>query len=269
MCTFIKAFANTGLVNISTANTNLDGTGTLGTVLTATSTLTGTTISTIKIKATGDTSEGMVRLFINDGTAKRLYREVKIPANEQTSVSKAFEIDISEKLYLATGYSLLASTENAESFNIIAYATDWEQCGCGSSTGACGKKNEIGNTGIVQIDTANTNLNGTGSMGSVITATSGGDPLYGGLSINNVNIKSIDTISQGMVRLFIDNGSTKFLLTEVLIPQTTQSSVEPALRTSVYLGLYLEAGYSIYASTEVSDTFNISIDGIDIVNCNC
>jgi hypothetical protein len=45
--------ANTGMVKISTANSNLDGSGTLGTVLTGASN--GTLIKTVTVKATSNT----------------------------------------------------------------------------------------------------------------------------------------------------------------------------------------------------------------------
>lgn len=58
----------TGLVTISTANTNRDGTGTLGVVLTATATsASGTRIDKIVTQATGTTTAGAVRYYITQG----------------------------------------------------------------------------------------------------------------------------------------------------------------------------------------------------------
>ncbi|NBX74718.1 MAG: hypothetical protein EBQ89_10555, partial [Alphaproteobacteria bacterium] len=58
-----------GNAQISTANTNRDGTGTLGTVVTAGAS--GSRIEEIVIEATGTTTAGMIRLFLNDGTNTR------------------------------------------------------------------------------------------------------------------------------------------------------------------------------------------------------
>ena len=55
---------NTGLATINTANSNVDGSGTLGTVLTADANKKGTFIKSVTVKASTDTAQGMVRLFI-------------------------------------------------------------------------------------------------------------------------------------------------------------------------------------------------------------
>jgi hypothetical protein len=103
-----------GIVVISTANTNRNGTGTIGTVFTAGTD--GSYISKITIKATGTTTAGMVRLFIHDGTNARLLREVDVSALTPSATVKSFsgEITYSEGLIIPTGYSLGASTHNAE-----------------------------------------------------------------------------------------------------------------------------------------------------------
>ena len=54
------------IAQISTANTNRNGTGTIGTVFTGAAG--GSRIDDITITATGTTTAGVVRLFINDGT---------------------------------------------------------------------------------------------------------------------------------------------------------------------------------------------------------
>ncbi|MEK6616874.1 MAG: hypothetical protein AABZ32_12350 [Bacteroidota bacterium] len=68
--------ANTGMAVISTANGETDGSGTLGTVLTSpASGASGTLVKTVTIKAQGNTTHGMVRLFVYDGDTTRLDRE--------------------------------------------------------------------------------------------------------------------------------------------------------------------------------------------------
>lgn len=114
-----------GMAQISTANTNLDGIGTLGTVITGTAN--GTRINRIDIVATGTTTAGMVRLFISDGTNHRLWREVPVTAITPSATVQAFQDEVvpTEPLVLPSGYSLRASTHNAETFNVIAHAGDY------------------------------------------------------------------------------------------------------------------------------------------------
>jgi hypothetical protein len=119
--------ANVGCVAISTANTNRDGTGTIGTVLTAGSY--GTRITRITIQATVTTTAGMVRLYIYTGSTYYLWREQPIAAVTPSATVKAENYTINllgeEALVLPSGYSLRASTEKAENFNIIAEGGDF------------------------------------------------------------------------------------------------------------------------------------------------
>jgi hypothetical protein len=121
--------ANTGNVTISVANPNLNGTGTLGTVIVASQD--GTLIKNISIKAIGNTTLGMVRLFVADNLGNAfLLQEVMIPANLQTGVVKTFSTTINNAFILKSGYQLKASTQNAESFNVTVIATNWVNCPC-------------------------------------------------------------------------------------------------------------------------------------------
>jgi hypothetical protein len=119
--------ANTGMVNIATANANLDGTGTLGTVLTAA--LNGTIIQSINIKALVNTTAGMVRLFIYDGANTRLLMEVPVMATTKSATAHSFSARVNflgNGFALQSGWLLKASTEKAESINVIAEALDWQ-----------------------------------------------------------------------------------------------------------------------------------------------
>jgi hypothetical protein len=115
---------NTGMALISTANTNLDGTGTIATVLTAASN--GTLIRTITIKAIGSTTQGMVRLYVEDsgGTNTDIVAEVKIPAIIPSGTRQAFSTVLEVDYVMKNTYKLRASTQNAESFVIMAEGSD-------------------------------------------------------------------------------------------------------------------------------------------------
>jgi len=112
------ATARTATTSVSTANTNRNGTGTIATVFTAGSS--GSRIDDIFIVATGTTTAGVVRLFVNDGTTSWLWQEIIVPAiTPSTSVAVFSAALLNQSLILEDGYSLRASTNNAETFNIL------------------------------------------------------------------------------------------------------------------------------------------------------
>jgi len=92
---------------VSTANTNRDGTGT-------------SRIDDIVVVATGTTTAGMVRLFLHDGTNARLWVELPVSAITPSGTVVAFNASLlNQALILPSGWSLRASTNNAETFNVI------------------------------------------------------------------------------------------------------------------------------------------------------
>lgn len=102
---------------VSASNTNRDGTGTLVTIFTAGSS--GSRIDDIYITAAGTVTAGVVRLFLNDGTNTRLWQEILVSATTpSTTVAVWSAALLNQSLILPTGYSLRASTNNAETFNI-------------------------------------------------------------------------------------------------------------------------------------------------------
>jgi hypothetical protein len=113
------ATARTAIAQISTANTNRNGTGTIGTVFTGGSS--GSRIDDISIVATGTTTAGVVRLFINDGTTSYLWQEILVSAITPSTTVQVFSYTLlNQALILASSsWSLRASTNNAETFNIL------------------------------------------------------------------------------------------------------------------------------------------------------
>ena len=116
-----------GMAQISTANTNRDGTGTIESVLIGGTE--GTRIHRITIKAIATTTAGIIRLFIDDGSNVRLWREILVTAITPSASVATFEeeilLDEEEALILPATYELQAATHNAESFNIIAEGGDY------------------------------------------------------------------------------------------------------------------------------------------------
>ncbi len=103
---------------VSVANTNRDGTGTLATIFTAGSS--GSRIDDIKIQATGTTTAGVVRLFVHDGTNARLLAENLVTAVTPSTTVEAWSTTLlNQAIVLPNGWSLRASTNNGETFNVL------------------------------------------------------------------------------------------------------------------------------------------------------
>lgn len=117
------------------------------------------------------------------------------------------------------------------------------------------------NTGMVKISTANANLDGTGTLGTVITGASNGT------LIKNVIIKATGTgaasTSQWVVRLFITEGGNTRLLTEVTIAAMGQSSTNPTFEIVLPLNFKLESGAVLKASTQLANGFNVIAEGLN------
>jgi hypothetical protein len=110
--------ARAAVGQVSTANTNRDGTGTIVTIFTAGSS--GSRVDDIVVTATGTTTAGMVRLFLNDGTNTRLWAEIPVTAVTPSGTVQAFTSSLlNQALILPNGWSLRAATNNAETFNVI------------------------------------------------------------------------------------------------------------------------------------------------------
>ncbi len=119
-----------GVGQVSVANANRDGTGMIVTVFSAGAS--GSRIDAIDLKAVGTTTAGMVRLFIHDGADARLLTEVPVIALTPSGTLPSWEAQLNTNtmtqvlpLVLPTGYSLRAATNNAETFNLLAFGGDF------------------------------------------------------------------------------------------------------------------------------------------------
>jgi hypothetical protein len=255
--------ANTGIAKITTANTSLTGSGTLNTdiwnVLTAGAN--GTLIKTVTVKAIANTTHGMVRLFIYDGTANtRLLQEIDITPVTKASISPAFETKIELNFILKAGYILRATTQNTETFNVIAEGMNWAYYAPSVREDTT---QFTANNGIGSDATANTNLDGTGTLVTVYTA--GASATYKGSAIETITVKATVNNTPGMVRLYIYDGSTAYLFKEIIIPSITKTATDKACDITVVLedNFDIKAGYLIKASTEKAENFNILVEGKD------
>jgi len=108
---------------ISTANTNLDGTGTVAALFAAGAS--GSIIERIFAKAGATTTAGMLRFFIHNGSAYRLWKEIAVSAITPAANTKSWENSETVDLKLPAGHTLYVATEKAESFDVIAEGGDF------------------------------------------------------------------------------------------------------------------------------------------------
>ncbi|MDP2387948.1 MAG: hypothetical protein Q8M29_16360 [Bacteroidota bacterium] len=250
--------ANTGLATVSVKNTSLNGSGTLVDILLGAAN--GTLIKTVTVKALSTTiSPGMIRLFVYDGTNTRLLEEIEVIPGIQASINPTFEATVNLNLSLQSGYYLRASTEENESFNIIVESSNWAYY---ASSVRDDTTQYSADMGIASISTANSNLDGTGTVTTILTA--GSSATYKGCSIPTITIKGTVNTTPGMVRLFIgDTGSTKKLFKEIVIPSITKTATDQAFEHTIVFedDFDLQAGYKIIASTQNAENFNILVEG--------
>ena len=110
------------------ANSNLDGTGTIVDVATAHPTY-GSRIDVVRAHAEVVTTDGLLRLFLHNGSAWRLLMEIAVPAVTASGTVAAWDsADIYFRgggLHLPAGWRLGAAVANAEPVNVFATGGDY------------------------------------------------------------------------------------------------------------------------------------------------
>lgn len=111
-----------GSAAISTANTATDGTGSLGQVAAGVSASLGTYVDSIIIQAGVTTTEGAIRIFVEDSGGKRLFKSIRVPATTLSASQPGFRVEVPIKLNLYdNSHKLHVATYNAEQFYAVAY----------------------------------------------------------------------------------------------------------------------------------------------------
>lgn len=115
------------------------------------------------------------------------------------------------------------------------------------------------NTGMGIVTTANTGLDGTGSLVTILTAAANGT------FIKTVTVKTQSVgINQGMLRLFIYDGVNTRLLMEIDTPIAGRSGTWASFSRIINLNYFLKAGDVLQASTQETKTFNVIAEGYDV-----
>lgn len=116
----------------------------------------------------------------------------------------------------------------------------------------------------VQVSTANTARDGTGTLGTLATGTADGK------RIEMVHAKATVTTTAGMVRIFLstDGGATKRLIGEIPIAALTVSATQQAAE-GIWIPprgfIILEGtGHLLYASTHNAEAINVFALGGDM-----
>lgn len=110
--------------SISTADTSRTAPTNVGTVLTAGAS--GSRIDEVTITAAGTSTANVVRLFIYTGTTYYLLMEVLITAVTPSASVDSFTTTLTfNSLVIPSGYSLRATTNNAETYHVLAFGGDF------------------------------------------------------------------------------------------------------------------------------------------------
>jgi hypothetical protein len=110
--------------NIATADTSRTSPTNVGTVFTAGAS--GSRIDEINIVSTGTTTAGVVRLWVYTGSTYYLLQEVMVTDVTPSTTQAVFSSTSTyNNFMLPSGHSLRATTNNSESFNVIAFGGDF------------------------------------------------------------------------------------------------------------------------------------------------
>ncbi len=255
--------ANSGAATINTANSSLTGSGVgVGTVLTAG--VAGGILKSVIIKAAQQTTAGMVRLFIVNGLNSILIDEIVIPEfprlKSTPTPAPVLPVFVAYKVYnlnLGAGDILKATTQNAEAFNIIGECLDVSYPDPAPDV-CCNFQQNYPVSGLGIVSQGNSSLDGTGQIQDIFEAPASRN----GTVVKSISISALQSTSEGMIRLFMKTGGTYYLMNEIYVPQTLQSSSQPAFKIRLNQEYNLKTGFTLAASTQNSQSFAIDISGV-------
>ncbi len=259
----LTALTNVG--SVQNPNPSLAGAGDVTKIFAAGEN--GAVVKSVIIKAIEPVTTGMVRLFIQNLDGDNfLFKEIPVPVTPtQTNtpipapVLPMFELSLNAEMQLKTGYSIAASTQVANKFNVIVEGWQWTYPATLPDT-CCNYKQTAAVTGCYVIADANPNLDGTGAIKPVLVAPDSEN----GTLVKCITIKAAQSTSiNGMIRLFIstDGRGTYNLMREIPVPQTIQSAYEPSWKHIIEMNYNLAPNAIIGASTQNGEMFIVTIEG--------
>jgi hypothetical protein len=116
-----------GVANISSAITTRTVTGVTGLTSVQAGGTNGTRVDRISIKATATTTAGIIRLWLYSGSGNaQLFHEEIVSAITPSATTAAYSTDIYyTDLLIPSGWTLYASTEKAEAFNVFLHGGEY------------------------------------------------------------------------------------------------------------------------------------------------
>jgi hypothetical protein len=117
--------------------------------------------------------------------------------------------------------------------------------------------------GTAILNTANSNLDGTGTIASIITSSS-----PNGTLIKSVTMKGEKSVTRGMIRFYVESDDATPLIdivTEIEIPARETTSIQESYALSLEIDFVLQNGYKLSASIENgSEDMVITAEGVNI-----
>jgi hypothetical protein len=112
----------------------------------------------------------------------------------------------------------------------------------------------------VNVATANTNRDGTGTVATLITGAATGT------RVAEIVVQARVTTTAGMVRIFLHDGSTFYFFDEVSVAAATVSASVKGTRVStIYNNLVLpNASWSVRVSTHNAESIDVTALGADL-----
>jgi hypothetical protein len=113
------------------------------------------------------------------------------------------------------------------------------------------------NTGVGLLSVANANIDGTGTLVTIITGNSNGT------LVKTITCKGTVSTTRGMIRIYVDNRVITGLLCEIEVPAVTASAVDHSFSETIDLNFKLQSGDILKASTLNGTNFQVVADGLD------
>ena len=113
-------------------------------------------------------------------------------------------------------------------------------------------------TSIGIVSTANSNLDGTGTLTTLITGANSGT------LIRRIIIKAQSSTTQGMIRFFFVANASVWIIREVEVSAINQASTDQSFIAIIEEPFLLSSTRSIKVSTEKAETFIITVEALNM-----
>ncbi len=102
------------------------------------------------------------------------------------------------------------------------------------------------------LTTANLNTDGTGAIVAIFVAGANGS------RVDRVKVKCTATSVAGLVNFFTYDGVNYRMIHGEIVGAVTMSATVPSFETDVDLNLFMPTGYTLYASTTITQNIDVT-----------